>query len=106
MRKRKRSPRQLTAALPAGNTGTELPPITLPQRNTLKVAHPATQSHIAVGLPAMKRSEPDYFALLVGNYTLGGGGFVSRLMKEVREKRGFAYSISLLLRPARTGRSV
>jgi zinc protease len=96
---------QLTAALPAGNAGntgntaTELPPITLPQRNTLKVAHPATQSHIAVGLPAMKRSEPDYFALLVGNYTLGGGGFVSRLMKEVREKRGFAYSISSYFAP-------
>ncbi len=93
---------QLTAALPTGNTGntgTELPPITLPQRNTLKVAHPATQSHIAVGLPAMKRSEPDYFALLVGNYTLGGGGFVSRLMKEVREKRGFAYSISSYFAP-------
>jgi zinc protease len=29
----------------------------------------------------------------VGNYTLGGGGFVSRLMKEVREKRGYAYSV-------------
>jgi zinc protease len=96
---------QLTAALPAGNAGntgntaTELPPITLPQRDTIKVAHPATQSHIAVGLPAMKRSEPDYFALLVGNYTLGGGGFVSRLMKEVREKRGFAYSISSYFAP-------
>ncbi len=90
---------QLTATLPAGNTGTELPPITLPQRNTIKVAHPATQSHIAVGLPAMKRSEPDYFALLVGNYSLGGGGFVSRLMKEVREKRGFAYSISSYFAP-------
>jgi zinc protease len=91
--------RQLTAALPAGNTAAELPPVTLPQRNTLKVAHPATQSHIAVGLPAMKRSEPDYFALLIGNYTLGGGGFVSRLMKEVREKRGFAYSISSYFAP-------
>jgi zinc protease len=30
---------------------------------------------------------------LVGNYTLGGGGFVSRLMKEVRDKRGYAYSV-------------
>src|SRR5205814_4650009 len=35
---------------------------------------------------------PDYFPLFVGNYILGGGGFVSRLYKEVREKRGYAYS--------------
>ncbi|MCX8018216.1 MAG: insulinase family protein, partial [Rhodocyclaceae bacterium] len=48
---------------------------------------------IHIGLPALRRTDPDYFALLVGNYTLGGGGFVSRLMKEVREKRGFAYSV-------------
>ena len=55
--------------------------------------HPAAQSHVHVGLPAISRSDPDYFPLLVGNYTLGGGGFVSRLMKEVREKRGYAYSV-------------
>ena len=41
----------------------------------------------------MAREDADYFPLLVGNYVLGGGGFVSRLTKEVREKRGFAYSI-------------
>jgi zinc protease len=84
---------QLTAALPVGMGADELPAVTLPRRDTIKVEHPATQSHIHVGLPAMKRTDPDYFALLVGNYTLGGGGFVSRLMKEVREKRGYAYSV-------------
>jgi zinc protease len=84
---------QLTEALPAGEPVAALPPVTLPQRETLKVAHPAAQSHIHVGLPAITRTDPDYFALLVGNYTLGGGGFVSRLMKEVREKRGYAYSV-------------
>ena len=47
-----------------------------------------------IGLPALKRGDPDFFPLVVGNYTLGGGGFVSRLMKEVREKRGLAYSVS------------
>jgi len=41
----------------------------------------------------MARSDPDYFPLYVGNYILGGGGFVSRLMNEVREKRGMAYSV-------------
>lgn len=84
---------QLTQALPAGGAVAELPAVTLPAKDTLKVAHPATQAHIHVGLPAIRRTDPDYFALLVGNYTLGGGGFVSRLMKEVREKRGYAYSV-------------
>ena len=41
----------------------------------------------------MQRGDPDFFALTVGNYILGGGGFVSRLTKEVREKRGLAYSV-------------
>ena len=84
---------QLTEALPAGAAPADLPAVSLPARDTIKVAHPATQAHIHVGLPAVKRTDPDYFALLVGNYTLGGGGFVSRLMKEVREKRGYAYSV-------------
>ena len=84
---------QLTEALPAGDPVAALPAVTLPQRETIKVAHPAAQSHIQVGLPALARTDPDYFPLLIGNYTLGGGGFVSRLMKEVREKRGYAYSV-------------
>ncbi|MDP1651924.1 MAG: pitrilysin family protein [Rhodocyclaceae bacterium] len=84
---------QLTEALPTGASVAGLPQVTLPQRETVKVAHPAAQSHIHIGLPAVSRTDPDYFALLVGNYTLGGGGFVSRLMKEVREKRGYAYSV-------------
>jgi zinc protease len=46
-----------------------------------------------MGQPGYKRSDPDHFALLVGNYTLGGGGFVSRLTEEVREKRGLSYSV-------------
>ncbi|HNQ58779.1 MAG TPA: insulinase family protein, partial [Candidatus Desulfobacillus denitrificans] len=45
--------------------------------------------------------DPDYIPLLVGNYVLGGGGFVSRLMKEVREKRGYAYSVYSYFQPQR-----
>jgi zinc protease len=89
----------LTADLPAGQPETPLPPVKLPATTTEKVAHPATQSHIHVGLPAVRRGDPDYFALLVGNYSLGGGGFVSRLMKEVREKRGYAYSVHSYFAP-------
>lgn len=85
--------RQLTAALPAGAPLAPPPAVKLPEHTLIKVAHPAAQAHIHVGLPALQRTDPDYFALLVGNYSLGGGGFVSRLMKEVREKRGYAYSV-------------
>ncbi len=57
-----------------------------------RIAHTSTQSHVLVGAVGMARSDPDFFPLYVGNYVLGGGGFDSRLMKEVRDKRGYAYS--------------
>jgi zinc protease len=70
----------------------ELPkPVPAPASDT-RIAHPSTQSHVLVGAVGMARSDPDYFPLYVGNYVLGGGGFDSRLMKEVRDKRGYAYS--------------
>lgn len=85
---------RLTAYLPQGAAAPTLPPVTMRiAPSEQRVAHPATQSHIWIGAPGMARSDPDYFALYVGNYTLGGGGFVSRLMHEVREKRGLAYSV-------------
>lgn len=84
---------QLTAGLPAGVAPSALPPIGVPDSGPIRIAHPATQSHILIGMPAMARGDADFFALTVGNYILGGGGFVSRLMNEVREKRGLAYSV-------------
>jgi zinc protease len=56
------------------------------------IDHPASQSHILMGQPGIRRSDPDYFPLFVGNYILGGGGFASRMVDEVRQKRGLAYS--------------
>lgn len=82
----------LTGSLPKGEGGAAIPEVKLPQRGTVNVAHPASQSHIFLGVPGLKRQDPDYFPLLVGNYVLGGGGFVSRLVTEVREKRGYAYN--------------
>ncbi len=41
----------------------------------------------------IERRDPDYAALYVGNQILGGGGFGTRLMEEVREKRGLTYGI-------------
>ncbi len=53
----------------------------------------STQAHVLIGQPGFRRSDPDFFALTVGNHILGGGGFVSRLTQEVREKRGLSYSV-------------
>ncbi len=58
-----------------------------------KIAIPSSQSHILIGYPGITWDDPDYFPLVVGNYVLGGGGFESRLLHEVREKRGLAYSV-------------
>jgi len=90
---------QLTAALPAGTGAAPLSAPTLPVASEQRIAHPAAQAHLLLGLPAIKRGDPDFFPLLVGNYSLGGGGFVSRLMKEVRDKRGFAYSVYSYFHP-------
>lgn len=53
----------------------------------------SAQAQVLIGQPGFKRSDPDFLALLVGNHILGGGGFVSRLTEEVREKRGLSYSV-------------
>ena len=86
--------RQLTENLPQGAPVTPLPPVALNiAASEQRIDHPAKQSHLLLGAPGMARTDPDYFALYVGNYILGGGGFVSRLMHEVREQRGLAYSV-------------
>ena len=85
---------QLTQGLPGGS-GAEplLPPVAdLPAAATRMIGHHATQAHILIGAPGIRRDDPDYFPLFVGNYVLGGGGFVSRITEEVRQKRGLAYS--------------
>ncbi|MDD4978711.1 MAG: pitrilysin family protein [Gallionella sp.] len=84
----------LTSELPKADASPALPAVELHiKASEQRIDHPASQSHILMGVPGMSRSDPDYFALYVGNYILGGGGFVSRLMNEVREKRGLAYSV-------------
>ncbi|MGO0790157.1 M16 family metallopeptidase [Herbaspirillum seropedicae] len=83
----------LTRELPQGAALPALPPVAAPKGSEERIAHPASQSHILIGAPAIQRGDPDFFALTVGNYVLGGGGFVSRLTDEVREKRGLSYSV-------------
>ncbi|WP_374681074.1 M16 family metallopeptidase [Accumulibacter sp.] len=90
---------KLTAALPATPGMTAIAVPELPRSGEQRIAHPALQAHLLLGLPALKRGDPDFFPLLVGNYSLGGGGFVSRLMKAVRDQRGLAYSVHSYFQP-------
>jgi zinc protease len=84
----------LTAQLPPGGASSEIAQVVMQSSaSQLRIPHPASQSHVLIGAPGVARADPDYFPLYVGNYILGGGGFVSRLMNEVREKRGMAYSV-------------
>jgi zinc protease len=85
---------KLTEQLPSGVAAAQIAPVAMQiKANEQRIVHPATQSHILMGAPGMARKDPDYFPLYVGNHILGGGGFVSRLMYEIREKRGLAYSV-------------
>lgn len=61
------------------------------------------QTIIQFGLSGIKRDDPDFVAAYVMNSILGGSGFGSRLMEEVREKRGLAYSLGTDLVPMRLG---
>lgn len=93
---------QLTVALPQGGAVASIPAVPLPASAVeQRIPHPAAQSHILLGYPGVKRGDPDYFPLYVGNYILGGGGFVSLLTEEVREKRGLAYSVYSYFMPMR-----
>lgn len=60
---------------------------------------PVPQPNVLFGLPAIKRADKDFIPAYVANYILGGGGFSSRLMNDVREKRGLTYGISTSLVP-------
>ncbi len=80
--------------LPQGVAVPKIAEVTYPSAaSTQRIVHPASQAHILMGYPGIKRGDADYFALYLGNYILGGGGFVSRLTEEVREKRGLVYSV-------------
>ncbi len=91
----------LTRELPAGSPPPALPQPVQPQQRVEHISNPSAQTHILAGMPGMSREDPDYYPLLVGNYILGGGGFVSRLTSEIREKRGFAYSVYSYFAPYR-----
>ncbi len=65
----------------------------------VRIPFQSAQAQVLIGQPGIKRNDPDFLALLVGDHILGGGGLVSRLMEEVREKRGLTYGVSSSFSP-------
>lgn len=63
------------------------------------------QTVISFAQPGLSMDDPDYFAAFVTNHILGGGGFSSRLMEQIREKRGLTYGVSTALSNAVNGNS-
>jgi len=84
---------KLMKPLAKGEPAPALPKVpAIREAKTIEEQHPSTQTTILVGQVGETRKDPDYFPLYVGNHILGGSGFGSRIMDEIREKRGLAYS--------------
>jgi zinc protease len=93
---------KLVAALPAGAAAAPVPPPPkIDKPIQIHIPYPSSQTHVWVGRAVLARLDPDYFPLYLGNHVLGGGGFISRLYKEVREKRGLSYSAYSYFQPMR-----
>ncbi len=82
------------ASLPVGAALPEPADVTLNAPIPLIVRElPQPQSLVLFAGPGIQDEDPDWNALTVANYILGGGGFSSRLMDQVREQRGLVYGI-------------
>lgn len=85
---------QISAALPEGEAAPVVEGVdALAEAKRIDIPMRTQQSHISIGQPGLKRGDPDYFELYVGNHILGGSGFASQLMQSIREDRGLAYSV-------------
>jgi zinc protease len=91
----KRISMQFEKGKPAGS----LPEVSSIKGGEHRIEFPSTQSHVITGYLGIKRDDPRYMALKVGNYSLGGGGFQSRMMDEIREKRGLSYGTYSYFQP-------
>lgn len=64
-----------------------------PAAAPITVELPQPQSLVTFAAPAMTREDPDFYTAVVLNYTFGGGGFESRLMKDLRVEKGLTYGV-------------
>lgn len=80
-------PKDVTAVSPA-------PAVPLQQRKVVTVDRDLTQATIHLGNLGINRENPDFYAVVVMNYILGGGGFSSRMMDNIRDNMGLVYDVS------------
>jgi zinc protease len=85
---------QVSSSLPKGPALPKMPQPAEPKAVETHIEFPSKQTHLMLAELGIDRADPDYAALSLGNSVLGGGGFGSRLMTEVREKRGLSYGVS------------
>ncbi|PAT31789.1 peptidase M16 [Vandammella animalimorsus] len=94
---------ELLAQLPQATVCKALPAVSevqpLSQASSQRIPFAAEQAQVLIGQPGIRRDDPDFLALLVANHILGGSGFGSRLMEQVREQRGLVYGVSSSFSP-------
>jgi len=83
----------ISQALPQGAAASKTIKPHTPKAMHQHIEFPSNQTHILLAQLGIERGNPDYAALFIANQILGGSGFGSRLMEEVREKRGLTYGI-------------
>ena len=86
---------QAVAGLPQSSEAIEAEDVVLADATAapIIVELPQPQSLVSFTAPAMTRDDPDFYTAVVLNYTFGGGGFESRLMKDLRVERGLTYGV-------------
>ena len=84
---------QVSAALPQGPALAKIAQPQVPKPGASHIEYPSNQTHLMLAQLGIDRRDPDYAALYLGNQIFGGGGFGTRLMSEVREKRGLTYGV-------------
>ena len=84
---------EISKALPRGKKKQPVQAVNPSRLAKKHIDFPSKQAHVRMGQIGIERGNPDYFNLYVGNHVLGGGGFTSRLVEEVRSKRGLSYSV-------------
>lgn len=94
---------EIAAGLPETGVVGDVTPVKLPETAVLAppavVSLPQPQSLVRFVGPGIERTHPDFFPAFVLNYTFGGGGFESRLMKTLRVEKGLTYGVSTSLDP-------
>ena len=70
-----------------------IPPLVIEKTVVRKIDKNITQANIDMGNIGISRENPDYYAVTIMNYILGGGGFSSRLMDNIRDNKGLAYDV-------------